>query len=133
MSTIRGRIVRNNETILDQADFFLSDGFTRVTGITISQISMRLFYVGLPQPWVLANGLGVTDTQVAAGRVYWNEIPGAPGYYNVRFIPNAVGYWRLLITYPAGTQISAQDYDVIDPQSAIETGLKTSFNKPGGC
>jgi hypothetical protein len=130
MATTRGRIVRNNEPILDQADFFMADGFTRVTGLSIAQVSIALFFLNQPQPWVLTNGLGVTDTQIAAGKVYWNEVPGAPGYYNVRFIPNSIGYWRLLITYPAGTQIAAQDYDVIDAPTT-DAGLKASFNKPG--
>jgi hypothetical protein len=131
MATTRGRVVYNNQTILDQADFFQSDGFTRVTGLTIVQLNANLFFLNQPQPWILTNGSGVTDAQVAAGKVYWNEIPGAPGYYNVRFIPNAVGYWRLLITYAAGLQITAQDYDVIDTPPAGDTGLKASFNKPG--
>jgi hypothetical protein len=131
MATTRGRVVYNNQTILDQADFFMSDGFTRVTSLSIVQVSASLFYLNQPQPWVLTSGLGVTNAQIAAGKVYWNEIPGAPGYYNVRFIPNAIGYWRLLITYPAGTQIAAQDYDVIDTPPGTETGLKASFNKPG--
>lgn len=131
MATTRGRLVRNNETVRDQSDFFQSDGFTRVTGLTVGQIQGALFYNNTPQPWALTDGTGVTDTQIAAGKVYWNEVGGAPGYYSVRFMPNAVGYWRLLLTYSAGQQIEAQDYDVIDQSPMVEQGLKSSFNKPG--
>jgi hypothetical protein len=132
MATTRGRVVYNNELVRDQADFFQPDGYTRVTGLTILQIQDALFFNNVPQPWVLTSGSGVTDSQIASGKVYWNEIPGAPGYYNVRFMPNAVGYWRLLIIYPSGTQIAAQDYDVTElPSSGPPGGLSSSFNKPG--
>ena len=91
----------------------------------------NLFYNNVAQVWTLVDGTGVTDTQVASGKIYWNEIPGSPGYYNVRFVPNAVGYWRLLITYPAGTQIAAQDYDVTDQTVPGPAGLSSNFNRPG--
>jgi hypothetical protein len=68
--------------------------------------------------------------QVASGKVYWQEVSGSPGIYNVRFRPNAIGYWRLLITYPVGTQISGQDYDVTPLPPTVDTGLKASFVKP---
>jgi hypothetical protein len=114
----------------DQADFFQSDGFTRVTGLTVSQLTMALFFDNQPQPWQFVTGAGVTDTQITSGYVYWLEVPGAPGYYSVRFRPNAIGYWRLLITYPVGTQIQGQDYDVVPPSPTVDQGLKASFLKP---
>ncbi len=130
MSTTRGRLVRSNEVIRDQADFFQSDGFTRVTGLTPLQVSAVLFSNNVPQGWVLTDGTGTTDTQVAAGKVYWNEIAGAAGYYAVRFIPNSVGYWRLALTYTAGQQIIAQDFDVIAGPTVLDTGVRASFNRP---
>lgn len=130
MSTTRGRLVTNNNVVLDQADFFMPDGFTRVAGLTIGQLTCQLFFQNALQPWALITGAGVLDAQVASGKVYWVEVPGSPGIYNVRFRPNALGYWRLIITYPAGTQIMGQDYDVVPAGVPIETGLKASFVKP---
>lgn len=130
MNTTRGRLVVNNQVVLDQADFFMPDGFTRVPGLTIGQLTCQLFFQNALQPWSLISGAGVMDAQVASGKVYWVEVPGSPGIYNVRFRPNAIGYWRLIITYPAGTQIMGQDYDVVQAGVAVETGLKASFVKP---
>jgi len=131
MATTRGRLVQTNQVILDQADFFQSDGFTRVLGLGVADLVAQVFFKNAPQPWALMLGNGVTDAQVKSGTVYWNEVPGSPGFYNVRFRPNAIGYWRLLITYTAGEQIMAQDYDVAAQVPLAESGLKASFTKPG--
>lgn len=132
MATTRGRIVQANQVVLDQVDFFESDGFTRVTGLTVGSLVSQIFYNNIVQPWPLVSGLGVTDVQVTAGRVYFNEVPGNPGFYNVRFRPNALGFWRNLLTYPAGQQISAQDFDVVQNAPATEQGLQASFVRPSG-
>ena len=129
MATTRGRLVQNNQVVLDQADFFQTDGFTRVTGLTISDLVLDLFFQNVPQPWPLVSGLGVTDAQIASGKVYFHEVPGKPGYYNVRFRPNAVGYWRLILSYTVGTQIMGQDYDVTPQTTSTDAGLKASFVK----
>lgn len=131
MATTRGRLVQINQLILDQADFFESDGFTRVIGLIPSNLVSELFYKNVLQPWPLVDGSGVQDNLVKSGNIYWNEVPGSPGIYNVRFRPNAIGYWRLLITYAAGTQIMGQDYDVVAQVPVVESGLKASFVKPG--
>lgn len=130
MATTRGRLVYANQTVDDQADFFQSDGFTRVTGLTVSDLIMQLFFENQLQTWTFVSGANLTDTQIASGSVFWLEVPGSPGIYSVRFRPNAVGYWRLLITYTAGTQISAQDYDVNSAPPTVDQGLKASFLKP---
>jgi hypothetical protein len=131
MPTTRGRIVQANQVVLDQVDFFQMDQFTRATGLSPASLVSEIFYNNLLQPWALISGVAVTDAQVVAGNVYFNEIAGSPGYYNVRFRPNAVGYWRNLLTYSAGQQIVAQDFDVIEGSPAIEKGIHASFVKPG--
>ena len=131
MSTTRGRHVYTNQVVFDQADFFQSDGFTRVTGLTPAQLTCQLFFNNSLANWPLNASPGTTDAQVASGRVYWVEVPGSEGYYNVRWRPNAVGYWRLVITYPAGTQIMAQDYDVLNQPQTVDQGLKASFVRSG--
>jgi hypothetical protein len=130
VSTTRGRLIYANQVVHDQADFFQPDGYTRVTGLTIGQLQMQMFFNNAAQPWQFVVGSGVMDAQVASGKVYWIEVPGAPGIYNVRWRPNALGYWRLLITYPAGQQIMAQDYDVIPGGASTDSGLRESFVKP---
>jgi len=128
MSTTRGRLVQNNQVVFDQADFFLSNGFTRITGLTISDLTMDIFFQNVTQPWLFVSGVGVTDVQVVSGRVYFNEISGKPGYYSVRLRPNAVGYWRLILSYTAGLQTVGQDYDVTAATST-DAGLRASFIK----
>lgn len=132
MATTRGRVVQANQVVLDQVDFFQPDGFTRVTGLIPSSLVSQIFFNNVVQPWPLVSGLGITDQQVVAGRVYFNEVQGSPGFYNVRFRPNALGFWRNLLTYPAGQQISAQDFDVVQNAPAMEGGLSASFIKPAG-
>ena len=130
MGTTRGRLVYANQTVDDQADFFQSDGFTRVTGLTPAQLTSQIFFDNQLQPWPLISGIGLTDTQIASGSIYWLEVPGSPGIYSVRFRPNSIGYWRLLITYTAGQQIMGQDYDVSSAPPTVDQGLKASFLKP---
>jgi hypothetical protein len=129
MATTRGRLVQINQVILDQADFFEGDGYTRVTGLTPADLDCELYFNNSLQPWALIDGSSTTDSQVNSGNVYWHEVPGSPGIYNVRFRPNAVGYWRLLIAYPVGTQIMAQDFDVTQ-YPLTDSGLRASFTKP---
>ena len=131
MPTTRGRLVYSNQVVFDQADFFQLDGYTRVAGLTSLQVSSEIYFNNTLMPWALVSGTGVSDNQVVSGKIYWLEIPNGP--YGVRFRPNAIGYWRLLITYPVGTQRLAQDYDVASGTGiAAPTGLKTSFVEPGG-
>ena len=131
MATARGRLVYANQTVIDQADFFQGDGYTRVAGILVSQLTEKIFFNNALLPWPLVSGTNITNAQVAAGNVYWNEIPGASGFYSIRFRPNAVGYWRCLIDYAVGTQIAAQDYDVVAPPPSVDQGLKSTFVNPG--
>jgi hypothetical protein len=98
MATTRGRVAQANQVVLDQVDFFSSDSFTRVTGLIPSLLISQLFYNNTAQPWPLVSGVGVTDAQVVSGRVYINEVAGNPGFYNVRFRPNALGYWPKTLT-----------------------------------
>lgn len=125
----RGRLVRINETVFDQADLFEGDGFTRKAGLTLVNVASVVFYNNAVQPWVLTNGAPVSDNLVTSGSVYFHEIGGAPGHYSVRFRPNAAGYWRITLTYAAGQQIVAQDYVVTAELPQLQGGLTASFTK----
>lgn len=124
----RSRMVPNNQTILDQVDFYESDGFTRVIGIVPADLSCRVFYQNALQPWGLGSGSGVPDSRVASGQVYFLETPGALGYYGLRWRPNAVGYWRIVLGYASGTQEVTLGYDVVSA-SPTEPSLSPSFLK----
>ncbi len=129
MNTTRERLVFANQPVLDQADFFMPDGFTRAVNILPSQLVVQTFFQNVVQPWTLVTGVGVTDIQAVSGKIYWNEIPGAPGCYSLRFRPNALGFWRVLVSYAAETQIVALGYDVVAPAVPVDAGLKASFMK----
>ncbi len=128
--TTSGRVVQQNQVVYGQVDFFQSDGFTRITGLTASTVGFGIFFGNAVQPWILVNGLTTLDATIASGQVYFNEIPGSPGYYNVRWRPSGLGYWRLVFTYTTGQQIVAQDFDVIASPPPVPTGLSASFIRP---
>lgn len=129
-ATFRTRLVPSNQLVMDQADFFGVDGFTRVTGITVAQVTGQVFFQNQPQPWVLQSGEGVPDTQVVSGRLYFSEVNGMPGFYSLRWRPNAVGFWRILLNFPSGLQSTVQDYDVVPLPADTVGGLKSAFMKP---
>lgn len=130
MSTTHGRTVEINRLVVDQADFFQSDGFTRQAGLTTADVTMQLFFNNSEQPWTFLDGSSILDNQVSSGSVYWSEIPGSGGVYSVRFRPNALGFWRLIISYTAGKQIVAQDYDVVVKADSCQPGIRSTFVKP---
>ena len=132
MATTRGRVVQANQVVLDQVDFFMPDGFTRVSRLAPGFLEAQIFFNNNPQAWPLVDGSGIADAQVNAGYVYFHEILGLLGFYSVRFRPDSLGYWRIVLTYPAGLQTSAQDFDVVQGAPAMETGLRASFVKPEG-
>lgn len=124
---VYGRLIPINRVVLDQADIFAPDDFTRVTGLTVADLTATLFYNNAAQPWTFTSGATVMDAQVAAGSVYFNEITGQPGFYSVRFRPNAVGFWRLCLGYAAGPRALAFGYDVVQEPPLVASGLKSSF------
>lgn len=130
-TTTRERSVPLRQVVDDQADFFQPDGFTRVAAISVGQLALNLFFGNVLQAWPLISGLGLTDAQLVAGYVYFQEVSGSPGYYSVRFRPNAAGYWRLSLTWGAGTQTVISDFDVTSCPPLVDTGLNASFMKPG--
>ena len=130
MITTRSRLVRSNETVLNQVDILQNDAYTRVVGLGTSDVTVTVFFQNQAQPWPTVLGTTVTDTQVASGSIYFNEIPGSAGYYNLRFRPNSVGFWRLVLAYPAGSQLFALDFDVTTLLPQSTPGLIASFVKP---
>ncbi len=120
------RVVPVNTLVYDQTDWFQGDFFTRITGLVPANLVLQVFANNALMPsWTLLTGVGVPDSQVAAGKVYIHEITS--GFYSVRFRPNALGYWRLNFSYAVGVQTIALDYDVVTKLDMTATGLHASF------
>lgn len=124
------QLIQINQVVFDQPDFFEADDFTRKVGLAVGDLTHEVFFNNVRQPWTLIDGSPTLDSQVRTGVIYWTEISGCPGFYNVRWRPNAIGYWRVLLTYTAGTQIVGQGYDVMATLPQAETGLRSTFTKP---
>lgn len=123
------RVLPVHTLAIEQVDFFQGDFFTRIAGLTFSDISVDLFVNNVRESWPLITGAGVTDVQVKAGNIYFNEIAGSPGFYSLRFRPNALGFWRIVVNYAAGVQSIALDYDISAKAttSSGDGGLRLSF------
>lgn len=119
------RSVLPGKMILDQVDLFLGDGVTRAQDVVIANLELRV-YVGSSQlDWTLLSGVGIPDVQVTAGKVYWTEF--SAGFYNIRFFPNLVGLWRVVLTYPTHDQAVSYVYDVSPASAAPGVGIRASF------
>jgi len=115
-----------NQVVYDQVDIFQSDFFSRVPGLTITDVTLSLTLNNVAVAWPLVNGSSVIDSQVVAGSVYWSEL--ATHAYGVRFFPNALGHWNLSISYPlAPAQIIILDYDLVNLPISVESGLRADF------
>ena len=122
------RSVNVSKLVLDQVDLFRPDGKTRSQGVTIADLNLKLFFNGSQVSWPLVNGATVQDLQVTAGQVYWTEF--LSGFYTVRFFPNVIGSWRVLLTYPLYDQAVSLSYDVALPTFVpVSSGIRASFIK----
>lgn len=126
MITRGERRISIHQVVLDQADFFQNDGFTRRVGLTVADLTSQLFYNNVLLPWPLIDGVSVSDGHLKAGSLYFHEIVGTPGNYSLRLRPNTTGYWRVLVVYAAGQQILSRDYD-ISAEPLPSGGLTASF------
>ena len=119
------RIVTAGAVVRDQLDFY-SSGITRASGVTLATLSCVIFYNNTNLGWTLADGTLVSDINVAAGTIYFNEIAGSPSYYTVRFYPDRTGFWRLIFTNLAPSAQPILEFDVIVAQPG-PSGLNASF------
>lgn len=129
MVSVKTRQVYTNQTAYDQVDLVEADGVTRIVGVVPGDLGFTLFYNNVVVLWDLVSGSGVTDSMVKSGEAYWNQIPGAAGFYSFRFRPNALGYWRAVFSYADVPQVLALEYDVVADPKIVPTGLTTSFIK----
>ena len=120
------RVVSVSRLVLDQIDLFRIDGKTRAQDVTVGDLNLKLFFNGSQVEWPLVSGAAVQDLQVTAGQVYWTEF--LTGFYTIRFFPNVIGSWRILLTYSAYDQAVSLSYDVTLPSFVpVSSGINASF------
>lgn len=108
-----GRQLPAGQLIRDQADFYIPAGsINRMTGVAYTSLNLVVFADNALISWPLADGTNVADVSVSAGKVYFNEIAGSPGYYSVRFFPDRIGFWRLILRETTLGEEVILSYDV---------------------
>lgn len=126
------RLVSAGTIAYAQADFFQPKGsINRLPGIVAASLGMTVFANSSVLAWPILDGGGVPNSGVSAGSVYFEEISGAPGFYLVRFFPDRVGFWRIVLSYPALQQEVPLEFDVVPAnvfKAAAKGGLTASFD-----
>jgi hypothetical protein len=127
-----GRTISSGVLARSQADIFNPAGSeTRQSGIVPSGLTLSLFVNNSLIPWTLQDGSSVPDSSVSAGYIYFNEIAGAPGFYSVRFFPDRVGFWRMVLKVGMTSAEVITEFDVVPATiSNANGGLNASFMKP---
>lgn len=122
------RAVTAGALVFEPVDLFLGDGKTRAQGVTASALSVKVFLNSTDTGWPIVPGSTITDGRVAAGKVYWHEF--SAGFYSLRFFPNQVGLWRVVLTWTAGDQAISMTYDATaKPVAPLALGLRSTFIK----
>lgn len=124
-----GRLVSAGSIAYDQIDLYDPPGsLTRAPGVTVSAIVSRLFVNNAETAWPIADGSTVPDSSVSAGRVLFNETALNSTFYSIRFFPDRVGFWRLVLRIVSlGTEI-VRDYDVVPAGSFSSSGPSGGLN-----
>jgi hypothetical protein len=109
-----GRLVTSGQIVYDQIDFYIPAGsINRATGVIAASLSLNIFVDNCLLSWPLADGTNISNFQISAGTVYFNEIAGSSGYYSVRFFPDRIGFWRLIFQNATLSEEAIRSYDVI--------------------
>lgn len=124
-----GRVITSGCVVKDQVDCIVSG--SRVTGMQSSNVSVKIFANNnLLMNWSSASGTGVPDSSVSSGVVYFNEIPNAPGFYSIRFFPNTIGYWRVVLNFQSQSMEVSREYDITANKDVVSSNsLNASFTK----
>jgi hypothetical protein len=125
------RLIAAGAVVYDQLDFYSPSNFIiRASGVVIANLTASLFVNNGSLSWPLVDGALVPDSSVTAGSIYLNEISNFNGYYNLRFWPHQIGFWRLIIVHNALSQEIIKEYDVLATGALKPTssaGLNASF------
>jgi hypothetical protein len=121
------RAVFSGALVRSQVDFYSIPG-VRIVGITPANLTPFIFVNNSQIVWPVINGNSVVDSSISSGNIYFNEITGTPGFYSVRFFPDRIGYWRIILSYSSVPQDQIIDFDVIS-NTTQSSGLNASFIK----
>lgn len=123
------RISYQGKLLFDQIDVLDPTDSSRVSGLTYEDFEVFLFKDNSAKYWFLQDGSSLVNQSISSGSVYFNEIPNSPGFYSVRFFPDGIGYWRIILRRILTGQWYSADYDVIpNPYSGSNSsGLIASF------
>ncbi len=123
-----GRLLSAGHLVRDQIDIYIPAGsVNRRAGENFTQLVLVSFVDNNLIAWPLADGTNVPDSSISAGVVYFNQIPGAPGFYSIRFFPDRVGFWRLIFQEQALGEEVILSYDIVPPQGSTPNSLNASF------
>ena len=127
-----GRSISAGVLARDQIDIYNpANSFTRATGILPAGVTLKLFFNNTLVSWSIIDGTSVIDSSIGAGSVYFNEVSGSPGYYNIRFFPDRVGFWRFIFSITVNSTEVIKEYDVVpSSQGNVTGGLNASFVRP---
>jgi hypothetical protein len=125
------RLVAAGAVIHDQLDFFLPlTSINRLTGVVVANLTFSQFVNSSELAWPLADGSAVADSSISSGTVYFHEISGNPGFYSIRFLPDRIGFWRLIFRNASIGAEPIKEFDVVASGSLKPTsssGLVASF------
>ena len=127
LKTVSTRTVPTRRFVVEPIDFFQVDGVTRATGILPSDLTVLVFFNNQTEAWPLVDGSVVPDPQVSSGKIYFHEFQ--PGFYTLRMYPNAIGLWRIILSWATGNQGLSITYDVENPAPLPGLELQSSFIK----
>lgn len=120
---VMARLTISGRLAFGQVDFF--DSGSRKTGIVWSDLEAHSFVNGEVLSWGIADGAAVSDSTIGAGAVYFNEVSGASGFYLIRFFPDRIGFWRIVLNHSTLGEVILE-FDVLSPTPQI-SGLQASF------
>lgn len=129
------RLIEAGEIVFDQLDFYQSVFPNRIEDIPVSSLEFKVFNNNMLMPWTFVDGTNVQDGQIAANVLYFNQISGNPGYYQIRFFPDRIGFWRVIVKYPTFSIEIIREYDAKPNSSVCDTGggLQASFTGGDCC
>jgi hypothetical protein len=127
---VMGRSVSSATLVNDQIDLYdPPGGIVRAVGVLPADVSVLVFSNNVYLPWTVLDGLTTPDSSISSGFVYFNEIPGSPGFYSVRFYPDRTGFWKLVYSVPTLPAEVIREFDVSPSGlSSSANGLNASFN-----
>lgn len=117
------RYIDSGSLVIDQVSFY--SGGNRVVGLEYNDINLDSFTNNENTSMVLEDGTSILNQDISPGIIYFNEIPGKPGFYSVRFFPDKIGFWYLLYSYNGSEVI--KEYDVKPAQTNTDS-LIASFS-----